>query len=349
VDGTDTAGNAIVATLSVLFQSPASSPGALTVSTSSVAMSADPTESAAATVTVNVPAGQPWTVSMFPASQKSGWLVVFPLSGTGPTVVNLVAAAPGLANGAYTTTLIFQSANTTPQFVNVPIAFTIGASSAVSIGGVANAASYLHSYAPGMALSVFGTNLAPSTQTAYALPLPLMLAGVSATVNGVPAPLYFVSPLQLNIQIPYETATGTALLAVSNNGQVATYSFPVSASAPGLYTADQSGSGPITLNPSGNRGQIYTLFVTGVGDVSPPVSTGAGPAGAQVPVPLLAVSVTIGGVAASLQYLGIPSWSVGTLQVNFTVPPNAPLGVQSVVVTVGSASSPAAATFTVSQ
>jgi uncharacterized protein (TIGR03437 family) len=176
-----------------------------------------------------------------------------------------------------------------------------------------------------------------------------MLAGVSATVNGVPAPLYFVSPLQLNIQIPYETATGTALLAVSNNGQVATYSFPVSASAPGLYTADQSGSGPITLNPSGNRGQIYTLFVTGVGDVSPPVSTGAGPAGAQVPVPLLAVSVTIGGVAASLQYLGIPSWSVGTLQVNFTVPPNAPLGVQSVVVTVGSASSPAAATFTVSQ
>jgi len=56
--------------------------------------------------------------------------------------------------------------------------------------------------------------------------------------------------------------------------------------------------------------------------------------------------VTIGGVAASLQYLGIPvgPWK---LQVNFTVPPNAPLGVQSVVVTVGSASSPAAATFTV--
>ena len=352
VDGTDTAGNAIVATLSVLFQTPVSSPGALTVSTSSVAMSADPTESAAATVTVNVPSGQPWTVSVIPASQESGWLVVFPLSGTGPTAVNLVAAAPGLPNGAYSTTLVFQSANTTPQFVNVPVTFTIGASSAVSIGGVANAASYLHSYAPGMALSVFGTNLAPSTQTAYALPLPLMLAGVSATVNGVPAPLYFVSPLQLNIQIPYETATGTALLAVSNNGQVATYSFQVSASAPGLYTADQSGSGPVTLNPSGNRGQIYTLFVTGVGDVSPPVSTGAAPAGTQVPVPLLAVSVTIGGVAVppqGMMYVGIPSWSVGTLQINFQVPPNAPLGVQPVVVTVGSASSPAAATFTVLQ
>jgi uncharacterized protein (TIGR03437 family) len=352
VDGTDTAGNAIVATLSVPFQSPVSSPGALTVSKSSVAMSADPTQSAATTVNVNVPSGQPWTVSVFPTNQKSGWLVVFPLSGTGPASVNLVAAAPGLASGAYTTTLVFQSANTTPQFVNVPVTFTIGASSAILIGGVANAASYLHSYAPGMALSVFGTNLAPSIQTAYALPLPPALAGVSATVNGIAAPLYFVSPSQLNIQIPYETAAGTALLAVSNNGQVATFTFPVSASAPGLYTGDQSGSGPITLNPSGNRGQIYTLFVTGVGDVSPPVSTGAAPTGTQVPVPLLAVSVTIGGVAVPAQgivYAGIPSWSAGTLQINFQVPQNAPLGVDPVVVTVGSAASSATATFTVLQ
>jgi uncharacterized protein (TIGR03437 family) len=67
-----------------------------------------------------------------------------------------------------------------------------------------------------------------------------------------------------------------------------------------------------------------------------------------VPVPLLPVSVTIGGVAAHLDYVGLPSWSVGTLQVNFTVPPNAPLGSQPVVVTVGSAAS-VAATFTVLQ
>ena len=171
------------------------------------------------------------------------------------------------------------------------------------------------------------------------------MAGVSATVNGIAAPLYYVSPGQLNIQIPYETAIGTALLAVGNNGQVATYSFPVSASAPGIYL--QSGNA-ITPNASGSRGQIYTLFITGAGEVSPPVSTGAGPSGAQVPVPLLAVSVTVGGIAAHLDYVGLPSWSVGTLQVNFQVPPNAPLDVQPVVVTVGSAAS-AAATFTVLQ
>ena len=345
VDGTDAAGNTIVATLSVPFQSPASSPGALTVSKSSVTMSAGATESAATTVNVNVPSGQPWTVSVFPASQKSGWLVVFPLSGTGPAPVYLVAAAPGLANGAYTTTLVFQSANTTPQFVTVPVTFTIGP----SIGGVAHGASYQQVYAPGMLVSVFGTNLAASQQQASTLPLPLILGGVSATVNGIAAPLLYVSPTQLNIQIPYETATGTALLAISSNGLVATYSFSVSASAPGLFTQNQQGTGPITATSSGGRGQAFALYVTGAGEVSPPIATGAVPTGTQVPVPLLAVSVTVGGVAAHLDYVGLPSWSVGTLQINFTVPSNAPLGVQPVVVTVGSASSPAAATFTVSQ
>jgi uncharacterized protein (TIGR03437 family) len=125
---------------------------------------------------------------------------------------------------------------------------------------------------------------------------------------------------------------------------VATYSFPVSASAPGIYLGPDGSS--ITPNVSGNRGQIYTLFITGAGEVSPPVSTGAGPAAAQVPAPLLAVSTTIGGVAAHMDYVRIPSWSVGTLQINFTVPQNAPLGVQPVVVTVGTAAS-VAANFTV--
>jgi uncharacterized protein (TIGR03437 family) len=224
-----------------------------------------------------------------------------------------------------------------------------GASIKTSIGGLQNAASFQNVYAPGMALSVYGLNLANSTQTAYALPLPTTMAGVSATVNGIAAPLYYISQGQLNIQIPYETAPGAAVLAVTNNGQLATYSFPVSAAAPGIYLATPGGS--IVPNASGIRGQTYTLFITGAGEVSPAVSTGAAPTGNQVPVPVLPVSMTIGGVALSPQemsYIGIPSWSVGTLQINFTVPQNAPLGVDPVVVTVGSAAS-AAASFTVLQ
>ncbi|MGA2267957.1 MAG: protease pro-enzyme activation domain-containing protein [Bryobacteraceae bacterium] len=348
IDGTDTAGNAIVATASVPFRAPVSGGGgALSVSPTSASMSvsgAAGNQPATSSINVTVPTGQQWSVSVFPANQQTQWLVVYPLSGTGPAKINLVASSPGFGNGAYTATLVVQSVDTVPQAINVPVQFTIGGSSAISIGGVAHGASFQHVYAPGMVLSVFGTNLAPSVRLA-SLPLPLIMAGVSATVNGIAAPLYYVSPLQLNIQVPYETAAGTALLAVSNNGLVATYSFEVSASAPGIYL--QPGNA-ITPNASGRRGQIYTLFITGAGEVSPPIATGAAPSAKQVPVPLLPVSMSIGGVTAQTQYVGIPGWSVGTLQINFTVPPSAPLGVQPVVVTVGSAAS-AAANFTVSQ
>jgi uncharacterized protein (TIGR03437 family) len=262
------------------------------------------------------------------------------LSGSGASATAVVRASGSqLAAGNNSITASYGGA-TGFGASSASVTVTVGAPVAIpSISGVQNAASFQNVYAPGMAMSVYGTNLANSTQTAYVLPLPLTMAGVSATVNGVAAPLYYVSPGQLNIQIPYETAVGTALLAV--NG--ATYSFPVSASAPGIY---MGAGNAIVPNPSGSRGQIYTLFVTGAGQVSPPVSTGAAPAGTQAPTPLLSVSMTIGGIAAPTDYIGIPSWSVGTVQINFTVPPNAPVGVQPVVVTVGSASS-AAANFTV--
>ena len=77
------------------------------------------------------------------------------------------------------------------------------------IGGASNAASGQQSYAPGMLLSVYGTALGNFVQSAGTIPLPQYLAGFEASVNGVTAPLYYVSPGQVNIQIPYETQPGT--------------------------------------------------------------------------------------------------------------------------------------------
>src|SRR4029077_6594982 len=68
--------------------------------------------------------------------------------------------------------------------------------------GAGNAASGKQSYAPGMVLSVYGTNLGASAQAATAIPLPFILEGFEAFVDGVPAPLYYVAPGQVNIQIP---------------------------------------------------------------------------------------------------------------------------------------------------
>jgi len=65
-------------------------------------------------------------VSVFPANQKTRWLAVSPTSGRGPTQIKLIANSTGLATGAYTATLIFQSDKTIPQTVNVPVVFLVG-------------------------------------------------------------------------------------------------------------------------------------------------------------------------------------------------------------------------------
>jgi uncharacterized protein (TIGR03437 family) len=217
------------------------------------------------------------------------------------------------------------------------------------ISGISNAASGQTVYAPGMLLSVYGAGLASSTQIASALPLPLQLANTTATVNGVPAPLYFVSPGQVNLQIPYETAVGNAVLVVKNNGEQFSFSFNVSAAGPGIFTNSKNNPVPF---PGGSRGQVYILYITGEGQVSPPLATGATPPAttpvSQLPAPVLPVSMTIGQASAAIVFVGIPSGLAGVTQVNFVVPPNAPLGPQSMVITVGRASS-APATFTVTQ
>jgi uncharacterized protein (TIGR03437 family) len=345
IDGTDTNGNKISATASVPFLGPVANAGSLSVSKPSLALSANPQTTATASVNAILPAGQDWTASVFPANQTTSWLVMSPLGATGPTTLNLRAAAAGLPNGVYTATLVFQSLNTIPQFINVPVTFVVGGSSSIKIGGVANAASFDLAAAPGMYLSVFGTGLAPTGEPATTLPLPLDLSGVSATVNGVPAPLQFISSGQVNIQVPYETPAGTATLGVNNNGRVAAFEFQVNAAAPGIFVGNE---GSVVPQPAASRGGSLFFYVTGEGDVSPPIPTGAPPAAGtpvdQLPKPLLPVSVTIGGVPATIAFIGNP-FLVGLTQINVTVPQNAPLGKQPVVVSVGGvASKPALVT-----
>jgi uncharacterized protein (TIGR03437 family) len=213
-----------------------------------------------------------------------------------------------------------------------------------SIAGVANGASFTQAVSPGAILSVFGSQLAPSAASASSVPLPISMAGVAATVNGVAAPLYYVSAGQLNIQIPYETSAGSATLSVNNNGQVTSKIFNVSAAAPGVFFNSQNGL--IVPTGSATRGQIITLFITGAGSVTPAIATGAAPASgtaiANLPRPSQAVTVMVGGVAAASEFVGIPVGLVGVTQINFQVPTSIGIGTQPVVVIAGGVSSPAA-------
>ena len=217
------------------------------------------------------------------------------------------------------------------------------------IGGVANAASYQQVFAPGMLLYVAGVQLSPVIQFASAVPLLTYMGDVSATINGWAAPLDYVSPTQLNIQIPYEVGPGDAILVVTSPGTIETYRFTVDAAAPGIFTATDHSLVP---NGSGARGDTLIMFITGQGAVSPSIATGAAPAlgtpTSQLPAPVLPLTLTIGGIKVTPAFVGIPPALVGTMQINFQIPQNVPTGPQQVVVTVGGVAS-APATLNVTQ
>jgi uncharacterized protein (TIGR03437 family) len=208
------------------------------------------------------------------------------------------------------------------------------AASGIGITSIGNSASFTQSFAPGELMSVFGTGLSPGGPQVFSTaPLPLTSAsGTTVTINGIAAPLLYVSATQINLQIPYEL-TGSANLVVSSGGQSASFSFTISAAGPGIFVDYRNGN--LVPNESAAGGSTIGFYVTGAGLVTPPEATGNVPSAGTTPVPNLPVRVTIGGIAVTPVYLGIPSWSVGVLQINVTVPASLAGSVQAVVVDIG--------------
>jgi uncharacterized protein (TIGR03437 family) len=214
-----------------------------------------------------------------------------------------------------------------------------------TLSGLTDGAAFQQQYSPGMILAAFGSQLSPpgTAQSASSLPLPITMAGVAATVNGVAAPLYYVSPTQLNIQVPYQTAVNSsATLTIDNNGQVVSKTFMVGPASPGIFT-DQTQT--IVPNGSASIGQTTFLYLTGVGAVTPAIATGYAPASttalSALPAPAN-TTVTVGGVAAPTSFIGIPYGLVGVTQINFQIPSGVATGIEPVVVNVNGVTSAAA-------
>jgi uncharacterized protein (TIGR03437 family) len=286
----------------------------------------------------NTPTG---TVAFSAGSTLLGTVTLSGASGTSRAELSIAGGINGLALGANTITAVYEGDNFNSPAAATTVLTLLSLSSVTpSITGLTNSASYAQSYAPGMILSIFGSNLALTTAPANSVPLPVSLDNISVTVNGVPAPLYYVSPTQLNVQIPYETpASGTATVVVSNNGKTASASIGMSPAAPGIFT---DANRAIVPDSTAARGQTIAIYVTGAGMVEPSVATGAMPGNGAAPVPAGTTLVTVGGVQASTVFVGIPSWSIGVLQINFVVPSTVPAGAQPVVVSVGGLASAAA-------
>lgn len=205
-----------------------------------------------------------------------------------------------------------------------------------------NAASYEAVVAPGSIGALFGVNLTAQTQSATTLPLPLTLGGISVRIAGKAAPLFFVSPSQINLQVPSSVSVGTATVEVFNAGGasvISTGTVTVAEAAPGIFTVGATGRGQaIALNAdyssngtfelSGARpeaaGSYVSIFATGIGSTSSLIADGQAAPGSPVITGVGATSVTIGGMPAPVLFSGLAPGLVGLWQLNVLLPDTLP-------------------------
>ncbi|MEP7271427.1 MAG: M36 family metallopeptidase, partial [Acidobacteriota bacterium] len=178
-------------------------------------------------------------------------------------------------------------------------------------------------------VAAFGTGLAVRTEVAQAIPLPMDLAGTSVSVNGVPSPLLFVSPQQINFVLPSGLQSGPATIIIKS--ATGTYSFfraMIAPSAPALFTLNQDGTGDAAAiaTPDGSSYQNSPFDVTLDGRPNVLVLFGTGFRHATASNPgdengvAESVNATIGGVAAEVLFAGAHGQFVGLDQLNIVLP-----------------------------
>ncbi len=122
--------------------------------------------------------------------------------------------------------------------------------SAPAIATVSAASYAIGAVAPESIVSGFGTNFSTSTAAATSLPLPETLAGVQISIRDVlgverVAPLLYVSPSQINYQVPAGLVTGEGSVTVRQNGNiVASGLLQITSITPGLFAFEANGRGP---------------------------------------------------------------------------------------------------------
>jgi uncharacterized protein (TIGR03437 family) len=187
---------------------------------------------------------------------------------------------------------------------------------------VVNAAAFFATIAPGGIATVFGSGLASSTVAASGLPLPYGLAGTSVAAGGEPAPIYFVSPAQINFVVP--PGVDASMIAITQEGAATASITPVAAlNSAGLFTIGNTSNAAaihadgtiVTAENPARHGETIALYGTGKGVRNPAIL-----------VPELLPNVTVGGVSAQVQYYGAAPIYPGMDQLNITIPSDAPAG-----------------------
>ena len=227
----------------------------------------------------------------------------------------------------------------------------------IRANGVVNAASGQagSGLAPGSYISIFGGGLSDVLRVENTASLPLSLAGVSVGFD-VPGKslsyagrIHFVSPGQVNVQVPWELqGLSSATMKVSiGDFSTANYTVQLIDNSPAFFEYQEQASGKsliaaldenFKLLSSANgakRGRPIQIYANGLGPVDAVQATGE-PAPAAEPLARTKTLpvVTIGGSPAQVLFSGLAPSFVGLYQLNVVVPDNAPVGIQAISVSV---------------
>ena len=274
-------------------------------------------------------------------------------SATSPNSLLVTADPTGLAPGIYNGTITVTSNAANNAQVPLPYQLVVAAAGAPAIlpGGVVNISTYAQeAISPGDIAAIFGTQFAPSgTFTAApSLPLATSLAGTQVLVNGVPAPLFFVSPGQVNFQAPYslDPAQVNTVQVVAGGTQGNIRSIQVNRSMPRLLT--RTGSYGTIVNATDGTlpfptsvpdavfkthpakpGDVIVIYAIGLGPTSPAAMEGQPSNDGTAGKPLQSIAnvmVNFGGFFSGhlsqliAPFAGLTPTAAGLYQINLVIP-----------------------------
>ena len=204
-----------------------------------------------------------------------------------------------------------------------------------AIAAVVSSADGTLPVAPGGLISIYGRNMSQISMAGSGVPLSTALADSCIGVNGTPMPLLYVSPSQINAQLPFNVS-GSATLEIHTPGGVSNnFMFNIQPTAPSVFLSGTAGpqTGLATIIRNNNSDLVtptnpvrgkdsLTIYLTGMGQTTPSIPAGQ-PAPANPPAATdIQPTVTLGSSNLSVGYAGLAPGEVGVYQINVTVPFN---------------------------
>jgi uncharacterized protein (TIGR03437 family) len=195
--------------------------------------------------------------------------------------------------------------------------------------------------APGTILAIYGSNFAGAAATDSGAPLPATLGTTSVTVGGIPAPLYYVSPNQIDAQMPLElTPNKEYEVIIANGGARSTPgSLQVIAAAPGIAAlangqviAQHADYSLVTDASPAKPGEFLVIYLAGMGATDIPLANGAASPSSPLAQPTIAPVLTLNGSSIPIYFAGLTPGFVGLYQMNFQVPADTASGKVQLVV-----------------